>query len=98
MKTKDDEIILLMQNETMQERGMRMMMEVYQSRLYWLIRRLISDEEIAKDILQETFIKAYQNFFQFKRDSQLYTWLYRIASNEALQYLKKNTKLHRVEE
>ena len=89
MKTKDDEIILLMQNETMQERGMRMMMEVYQSRLYWLIRRLISDEEIAKDILQETFIKAYQNFFQFKKDSQLYTWLYRIASNEALQYLKK---------
>ena len=73
MKTKDDEIILLMQNETMQERGMRMMMGVYQSRLYWLIRRLISDEEIAKDILQETFIKAYQNFFQFKRDSQLYT-------------------------
>ena len=98
MKTKDDEIILLMQNETKQERGMRMMMEVYQSRLYWLIRRLISDEEIAKDILQETFIKAYQNFFQFKKDSQLYTWLYRIASNEALQYLKKNTKLHRVEE
>ena len=85
MKTKDDEIILLMQNETKQERGMRMMMEVYQSRLYWLIRRLISDEEIVKDILQETFIKAYQNFFQFKKDSQLYTWLYRIASNEALQ-------------
>lgn len=66
MKTKDDEIILLMQNETMQERGMRMMMEVYQSRLYWLIRRLISDEEIAKDILQETLLRRIRIFFSLK--------------------------------
>ena len=66
MKTKDDEIILLMQNESMQERGMRMMMEVYQSRLYWLIRRLISDEEIAKDILQETLLRRIRIFFSLK--------------------------------
>ena len=98
MKIKDEEIISLMKNEITQERGMKMMMKEYQSRLYWHIRRLISDDDTVKDILQETFIKAYQNFFQFKRNSQLYSWLYRIASNEALQYLKKNTKLHRVEE
>ena len=93
MKIKDEEIISLMKNEITQERGMKMMMKEYQSRLYWHIRRLISDDDTAKDILQETFIKAYQNFFQFKKDSQLYTWLYRIASNEALQYFKKNVKL-----
>ena len=98
MKIKDEEIISLMKNEITQERGMKMMMKEYQSRLYWHIRRLISDDDTAKDILQETFIKAYQNFFQFKKDSQLYTWLYRIASNEALQYLKKNVKLQRIGE
>lgn len=97
MKTKDEEIILLMQEKRSQERGLRMMMEVYQSKLYWHIRRLISDEDAAKDVLQETFIKVYQNFLQFKKDSQLYTWLYRIATNEALQYLNKNNKLKKVE-
>ena len=98
MKVKDEDIILLMQSAESQEKGLRMMMDVYQSRLYWHIRRLVDDEDAAKDVLQETFIKVYQNFSQFKKDSQLYTWLYRIASNEALQHLNKVKKMQKTEQ
>ena len=98
MKVKDEDIICLMQSAESQEKGLRMMMNAYQSRLYWHIRRLVDDEDAAKDVLQETFIKVYQNFSQFKKDSQLYTWLYRIASNEALQHLNKVKKMQKTEQ
>lgn len=73
-------------------------MDAYQSRLYWHIRRIIVDGDLAQDTLQETFIKAYQNFHQFKNDSQLYTWLYRIATNEALQQINKLKKMQKTDE
>lgn len=73
-------------------------LDAYQSRLYWHIRRIIVDGDLAQDTLQETFIKAYQNFHQFKNDSQLYTWLYRIATNEALQQINKLKKMQKTDE
>ena len=93
MKVKDAEIITLMQNPRSQDKGLRLLMDTYQSRLYWHIRRLIVDHDNAQDVLQETFIKVYQNFHQFKQNSQLYTWLYRIATNEALQALNKMKRM-----
>lgn len=98
MKIKDTEIISLMQNPRTQEKGVRALMDAYQSRLYWHIRRIIVDGDLAQDTLQETFIKAYQNFHQFKNDSQLYTWLYRIATNEALQQVNKMKKMQKSDE
>jgi len=98
MKIKDAEIIALMQNPQTQEKGVRVLMDAYQSRLYWHIRRIIVDGDLAQDTLQETFIKAYQNFHQFKNDSQLYTWLYRIATNEALQQINKLKKMQKTDE
>ena len=73
-------------------------MDAYQSRLYWHIRRMIVDHDLAQDVLQETFIKAYQNFDKFKEDSLLYTWLYRIATNESLQQLNKLKKMQKSDE
>lgn len=98
MKIKDAEIIAMMQDTRTQEKGIRALMDAYQSRLYWHIRRLIVDGDLAQDVLQETFIKVYQNFHQFKNDSQLYTWLYRIATNEALQQLNKLKKMQKTDE
>ncbi|WP_333596549.1 RNA polymerase sigma factor [Chryseobacterium flavum] len=98
MKIKDTEIISLMQNPRTQDKGVRALMDAYQSRLYWHIRRIIVDGDLAQDTLQETFIKAYQNFHQFKNDSQLYTWLYRIATNEALQQVNKMKKMQKTDE
>lgn len=98
MKIKDAEIISLMQHPRTHEKGVRALMDAYQSRLYWHIRRIIVDGDLAQDTLQETFIKAYQNFHQFKNDSQLYTWLYRIATNEALQQVNKMKKMQKTDE
>lgn len=98
MKIKDAEIIAMMQELRTQEKGLRAMMDAYQSRLYWHIRRIIVDADLAQDVLQETFIKAYQNFHQFKNDSQLYTWLYRIATNESLQQLNKLKRMQKTDE
>ena len=98
MKLKDEQIIALMSQSKSTEKGLRAMMDTYQSRLYWHIRRLVLQHDLAQDILQDTFIKAYQNFTQFKRDSLLYTWLYRIATNEALQQLAKMKKMQKADE
>ena len=98
MKLTDNEIIMLMSQSQTSEKGLRRMMDAYQSRLYWHIRRLIVQHDLAQDVLQDTFIKAFQNFAQFKNDSQLYTWLYRIATNEALQQLAKMKKMQKADE
>lgn len=98
MKIQEAEIIELMSSEKSREKGVRLMMDAYQSRLYWHIRRFVVDHDLAQDILQDTFIKAYQNFHQFKRESQLYTWLYRIATNESLQQLNKMKKMQKSDE
>ncbi|MBD8017375.1 MULTISPECIES: RNA polymerase sigma factor [Kaistella] len=98
MKIKEEEIIRLMSSEKSREKGVRLMMDAYQSRLYWHIRRIIVDHNLAQDVLQDTFIKAYQNFHQFKQDSQLYTWLYRIATNESLQQLNKLKRMQKTDE
>ncbi|MDR2204651.1 MAG: sigma-70 family RNA polymerase sigma factor [Flavobacteriaceae bacterium] len=98
MKIKDSEIIELMQQKQTSEKGLRLLMDAYQSRLYWHIRRMIVDHDLAQDVLQETFIKIYQNFHQFKQDSQLYTWLYRIATNEALQQINKLKRMQKTDE
>lgn len=97
MKLKDDDIVQLMSEPKTVDKGLRMMMDGYQSRLYWHIRRLIVDHSLAQDVLQDTFIKAYQNFHQFKQDSKLYTWLYRIATNEALQQLNKMNRMKKAD-
>jgi len=98
MKITDAEIIAMMQQERSQEKGLRVLMDTYQSRLYWHIRRMIVDHDLAQDVLQDTFIKVYQNFHQFKQESKLYTWLYRIATNEALQQLNKLKRMNRTDE
>lgn len=98
MKIKDSEIIELMSDERSREKGLRALMDAYQSRLYWHIRRIIVDHDLSQDVLQETFIKTYHNFHQFKQDSQLYTWLYRIATNEALQQINKMKKMQKTDE
>lgn len=64
----------------------------YQERLYWHIRRIVINHDDADDVLQNTFIKAFKNLNHFREDSQLFTWLYRIATNESLTFLKKQNR------
>ena len=91
----DIDLLALLQNAATQERGFRELMRTHQERLYWHVRRMVQDHEDANDILQNTLIRAYRSIDRFKGESRIYTWLYRIATNECITFLnkKKNTNI-----
>lgn len=68
------------------------MVSQYQERLYWHIRGIVKNHEDSDDVLQNVFIKVFRNITKFKGESSLYTWLYRIATNEALTFITKRAK------
>jgi RNA polymerase sigma factor (sigma-70 family) len=74
------------------EKGFRFLVQTYQERLYWHIRQMVNLHDDADEVLQNTFIKVYRGIKNFRGDAQLYTWMYRIATNEALTFLKKEKK------
>ncbi|MBT8307151.1 MAG: sigma-70 family RNA polymerase sigma factor [Maribacter sp.] len=80
----------LKQLET-QARAFEVLVNTYKERLYWHIRRIVLNHDDTDDVLQNTFIKVYKNINGFKGDSKLYSWMYRIATNEALTFLKKKS-------
>lgn len=88
----DKEILLLFKHDATQERALKLLMDKYQQRLYAHIRSMVVVHNDADDVLQNTFIKVWKGLGRFKNQSQLYTWLYRIASNEALTFLAKKKK------
>lgn len=88
----DEQILELLRSDRTFERGFRLLMMQYKERLYWHIRRLVLVHEDADDVLQNTFIKIYKGILQFEGKSKLYTWLYRIATNEAITYLQSKAR------
>lgn len=91
-KTSDDEILGLMRNPKTLERGFRLLMETHQERLYWQVRRLLNDHDDANDVLQNALVKVFRNIGQFEGKSGLYTWLYRIVTNEAITFLNQRKR------
>ena len=89
----ETELIEGLQDPARREAAFRILLERYQERLYWHIRRIVLAHEDADDVLQNTFIKVYRNIGQFKGESKLYSWMYRIATNEALSFLKRNSRM-----
>jgi len=87
---QDKEIIRLLETDV--NRGFRLLVETYSKRLYWHIRRLVILHEDADDALQNTFISAWKNIGNFRNESALYTWLYTIATNEALTLINKRKR------
>lgn len=88
----DKELLLQFRNEATRETAYTRIIKKYQEKLYWHIRRLVVDHEDANDVLQNMFIKVWKNLENFREDSQLYTWLYRIATNESLTFLQQQQK------
>ena len=74
------------------DRAFRLLVETFSEPLYWHIRRMLVSHEDTDDVLQNVFIKAWQSFEQFRWDSKLYTWIYRIATNEALNFLNEKKR------
>lgn len=90
----DTDIFNILQTDL--EKGFRIIVERYSSKLYWHIRRLVILHEDADDALQNTFINAWKNLGGFRNESTLYTWLYTIATNEALTMINKRNKSNTV--
>ena len=86
------EIINAFKNGIDKEKALAALMDTYQQKLYWHIRRLVVNHEDANDVLQSVFIKVWKNLEKFRGESGLYTWLYRIASNESFTFLRKEKK------
>jgi RNA polymerase sigma-70 factor (ECF subfamily) len=83
----DDALILYEFKEpATKERAFTTIVKKYQEKLYWHVRRMVINHEDANDVLQNVFIKAWRGLENFGEDSQLYTWLWRIATNESLTY------------
>ncbi len=76
--------------KTDQNKAFGMLMQQYQQSLYWHIRKILISHDDTDDALQNTFVKAWKSLAKFRGDSKLYTWLYRIATNEAITLLNKN--------
>ncbi|MBL7896069.1 MAG: RNA polymerase sigma factor [Bacteroidia bacterium] len=72
------------------------LIEKYQQKIYWQIRKIVIDHDDADDVMQNTFIKVWKGLENFKEESQLFTWLYRIATNEALTFLRQKQKRNTV--
>ncbi len=70
------------------------LLDLYQERLYWHIRKLVITHENADDVLQNTFMRIYKSLTKFKQNSSLHTWMYKIAYNESLRFLENNKKKH----
>jgi RNA polymerase sigma factor (sigma-70 family) len=68
------------------------LLDLYQERLYWHIRKLVGTHENADDVLQNTFVRVYRGIENFKEKSSLHTWMFRIAYNESMRFLEKEKK------
>jgi len=92
MKVTDQELLARIRSPFTKELGFRQLIETYQKPVYQIIRRMVLIHEDADDLTQNTFIKAYKALDRFEGNSTLFTWLYRIATNESLTFLEKKKK------
>ena len=92
MLTEDKELVYQFKNDSVNEPAFTAIIKKYQEKLYWHIRRMIIDHDDTNDVLQNMFIKVWKGLANFREDSQLYTWLYRIATNESLSFLDQKKR------
>ena len=88
----DREIIEGIKNPDKADKAFAVLLEKYQERLYWHIRKIVIGHDDTDDVLQNTMVKVWRSMGNFRSESGLYTWLYRIATNEALTFLKQKKK------
>jgi RNA polymerase sigma-70 factor (ECF subfamily) len=88
----DNDLIFQFKNDINKEGAFTKIIKKYQERLYWHVRRMVVEHENANDVLQNVFIKVWKGLINFREDSQLYTWLYKIATNESLTFIASQNK------
>jgi RNA polymerase sigma factor (sigma-70 family) len=88
----DREILDQFSNPETRNYAFNLLVRQYQKRLYWHIRKMVIDHDDTDDILQNVFIKAFNGLSNFREDSRIFTWLYRIATNECITFLNSKKK------
>ena len=92
MDFDDRGIIADIKQEHRKELAFNRLVNKYQERLYWHIRKIVINHEDTDDVLQNTFVKVWKSIDKFREESSLYTWLYRIATNESLTFLSSRKR------
>lgn len=92
MDNDDRQIISDLKQSNKKDLAFHLLVKKYQERLYWHIRKIVMSHEDADDVLQNTFVKVWKSIDKFREESSLYTWLYRIATNESLTFLNANKR------
>ena len=92
----EEEIRQLLLEKSQHSKAFEKIVGVYSERLYWHIRRMVHHHEDADDVLQNTFIKVWRNIGSYRGEAKVYSWLYRIATNEALNHIRASKKLYAV--
>ena len=92
MQIEDFELLRMFQDVDKRQEAFTLLLKKYQQKIYWHIRRMVIDHDDADDVVQDVFIKVWKNLDSFRQDSQLYTWIYRIATNESITFLNKKKK------
>lgn len=92
MLPDDKELLHQFKQPETKEKAFTTIIKKYQEKLYWHVRRMVVEHEDANDVLQNVFIKVWNGLGNFREDSQLYTWLYRIATNESLTFLDQQKR------
>ncbi|WP_109682921.1 RNA polymerase sigma factor [Xanthomarina spongicola] len=90
--TEESNLLEQLKSNSNKETAFRELVSLYKERLYWHIRNIVKSHDDTDDVLQNTFIKVYKNIHNFNGDSKLYSWMYRIATNESLTFIKKRAK------
>lgn len=92
MEYNDKELLEKFRLEESRHYAFNLLVRKYQQKLYWHIRKIVIDHDDANDVIQNVFIKVWRSLDNFREDSQLFTWLYRIATNESITFLNKKRK------
>ncbi len=92
LETPEDLLLIRLKASSTRDEAFRELLRLYKERLYWHLRNMVKDHNDTDDILQNTFIKVYRNIDKFKGESKLYSWMYRIATNEAITFLNKKSR------
>ena len=88
-QVEDAEILEKFQNEKTQNEAFNLLLKKYQQKIYWHIRRMVVNHDDADDLVQDVFVKVWKSLAGFRSDAQLYTWMYRIATNECITFLNR---------
>ena len=89
MQVEDSEILEKFSHKSSRNEAFNLLLNKYQQKIYWHIRRLVIDHDDTDDLVQEVFVKVWKSLDNFRNDSQLFTWLYRIATNESITFLNR---------